>query len=125
MTRRFFARQASLGILGRPGGFPQKGNVYQHYGNYVQSDHYRTYTQESVNINIHTFELLSKRNIPVNKAIIAGGRLNVNNSTYFEGSTFVKPGEISTTPNHPEARLIESSESALRNVLREMDTLSR
>lgn len=51
--------------------------------------------------------------------MIAGGRFPVNNARNFSKVTPKKPGEISKTPNQPDARLIERSESECATVFRE------
>ena len=57
--------------------------------------------------------------------MIAGTKLLVNNSKYFDGLTFIRPGAISTIPNQPEARLIESSERALSKVVLEASRINK
>lgn len=70
-------------------------------------------------INIHSLIILSLRNIPINNAIIAGGKLNNNSSTYFEKEMPKNPGDISRIPNHPEDKFIERSDNDCSTVNRE------
>lgn len=72
-----------------------------------------------INVDIHGLTVLSLRNIPVNNAIIAGGKLNNNSSMYFEKETPKNPGDIKSIPNHPEAKFMERSASELSSVSRE------
>lgn len=63
--------------------------------------------------------------MPRNKDMIAGGRLNINRLRYFEVSTLASPGEISTTPNQPDAKLMERSDKLFSRVDCETDLILR
>ncbi|OGK51563.1 hypothetical protein A2966_05190 [Candidatus Roizmanbacteria bacterium RIFCSPLOWO2_01_FULL_41_22] len=92
-------------------GIAQESNIDKYYSNYIESQHNGATGKELVNIDIHTFALLSLRNIPTTSAIIAAGKFNVNNARYFETEISKNPGEINRTPNQPEARLMDKSAS--------------
>ncbi|MBI2597072.1 VCBS repeat-containing protein [Candidatus Daviesbacteria bacterium] len=78
----------------------------------IEGNHYRADGEELIRVNIHLFNFLSLKNIPATRAIIAAGKLSVNNPRYFVTEMPKNPGEISNTPNQPDAKLMETSANA-------------
>lgn len=104
-------------------GLTQENKIDQYSSNYIQRQCDRTGCEKMFNVNIHRRLLLSRKNTPVLNARIAGGKFNVNNSKYFNGSINEKPGETRSIPNQIEAKLIERSANASLNVALETNLI--